>query len=73
MDAIDIKRRTDGVDGVDLCGDIVIPDDIDHRSIGGFPGYNENGNPLVDAIFDKAFFGRQIEDIEAVDPRREYN
>ena len=26
---------------------------------------------LVDAPFDEAFLGRQVEDVEAVDPRRE--
>ena len=70
MDIWHIKGAAHGINRVDLRRDIIVPDDVLHRSVCRFPRYDKNRDALVHAIFDEAFFRRQIENIKAVDPRR---
>ncbi len=71
VDVIDLQTAANRIDRIDLRGDIIVPDDIFHRRVGGFPRHHEHGDALIDAPFDEAFFCGQIEDVETVDPRRE--
>jgi ABC-type transport system substrate-binding protein len=64
------KAVANGINRIYLRRDIIVPDNILHRSICRFPRHNKNRNALVDAIFDEAFLRRQIENIKAVDPWR---
>src|SRR3546814_10221579 len=58
-------------DRVDLRRDIIVPHDLAHRRVGRLPRHHEDAEPLLGRPGDEAFRGVQIEDIEAVDPRRE--
>ena len=68
-----IKTGADGINCVDLRRDIIIPDDVFHSAVGRFPRHNKHCDTLVNAIFDEAFFCRQIENIKTVNPRRKDN
>ena len=71
MDRLDAEHVADRVDRVDLRGDIIVELDLGEGLVGRFPADHEQRQALVDAPFDEAFLGRQVEDVEAVDPRRE--
>ena len=71
MDAWDAKSLADVVDRIDLRADIVVPDHILHTGVGRFPADHENGYALIDRPFHEALLLVQVENIEAIDPRRE--
>ena len=51
--------------------DIIVERGVGDALVGRLPADHEQGDALVDAPFDEAFLGREVEDVEAVDPRRE--
>ena len=72
VDALDVEQVADGVDRVDLAiEDIIVERGVGDAFVGRFPADHEQGDALVDAPLHEAFLGRQVEDVEAVDPRRE--
>ena len=72
MDALHLQQVAHRVDRVDLTAqDIIVPDQILHRGVGGFPRHQKHADPLIHRPFDEALFRRQVENIETVDPGRE--
>ena len=72
MHRFDAEQIADGVDRVDLAPQhIIVEARIGDALVGRFPADHEQRDALVDAPFDEAFLGREVEDVEAVDPRRE--
>ena len=61
------------INRINLRRDIIVPDDVFHRTVCRFPRHDKNGDALVNAIFDEAFFRCQIENVEPVDPWRKNN
>ena len=66
-----IEASANGINRIDLGGNIVVPDYILHRTVGRFPRYHKHRDALVNTIFDEAFFCSEVENVESVDPRRE--
>ena len=72
VDRIDIQRVAHRIDRVDLALEhIIVERDVGDALVGRFPADHEQRNALVDAPADEAFLRGQVEDVEAVDPRRE--
>ena len=67
------KAVAHGINRINLRCDIIVPDNVLHRAISRFPRHDKNGDALVNAIFDEAFFRCQIENVEAVYPWRKNN
>ena len=67
----DIEALAHMVDGIDLGAHVIVPDDILHAGIGRFPADHEHRHALRDGPAHEALLLVQIEDVEAVDPRRE--
>ena len=61
----------DMIDCVHLRPNEVIPNDVCHRVIGRFPTDHEYTQPLIHGPFDETFLWCQVQNIKAVDPRRE--
>ena len=69
MDAFDTEQVADGVDHVDLpLEDIIVERRIGDALVGRLPADHEQADALVDAPFDEAFLGTEVENVEAVDP-----
>ena len=73
MDLLDAQRIANGVDRIDLGGDIIVPFHICHGGIGGFPADHEQAHALIDHPLHEALLFVEIEDVEAVDPGRKHH
>ena len=70
--ALDVEQVANRVDRVDLAlQHIIVERRVGDALVGRLPADHEQGHALVDAPFHEAFLGREVEDVEAVDPRRE--
>ena len=71
VDARHVQQVADRIDRVDLGRDIIVPDHVLQRCVRRFPRHHEDGNALVHRPADEALLRGQVEDVIAVDPRRE--
>jgi hypothetical protein len=67
----DREPLADDIDRFHLRADVVVPGDLGHRLVGRAPRDHEHGHPLLDAPAHEALLRVEVEDVEAVDPRRE--
>ena len=66
-----VQPRADMVDRIDLRADVIVPHHVAHACIGRFPADHEHRHALFDRPAHEALLRVEVEDIEAVDPRRE--
>ena len=71
MDRRHFQPLADRIDRFDLRSDIIVPHHLSHAFVGRFPGDHEHRDALLHRPAHKAFRRVEIENIEAVDPRRE--
>src|SRR5258708_26385472 len=73
VDRLDSKQVSDCVDRVELTLEhIIVEPSVGDALVSRLPADHEQRNALVDAPFDEAFLRREVEDVETIDPRRQY-